>query len=289
MSDDFGFPESDDLNDMITAKATEADKARVAGLPEVMPGFKEVCPACRGRKVFVSYSGRIVGPCFKCQGKGSKTFKTSPETRANAKVKAAERKANSIQENVDSFSQAFPEAWAWIQGNPGFDFAANMRQAVEKYGSLTEGQLGAVNRCIERNKAREAAKVARVESAPVVSVSSLEVAFANAAQNGLRRPKVRFAGLEVSLAPATGKNAGSLYVKADSVYVGKITSGRFLCTRECSDETQTRVIATLANPKESAIAYGRETGSCSCCGRELTDPESVAAGIGPVCAGKYGW
>lgn len=31
---------------------------------------------------------------------------------------------------------------------------------------------------------------------------------------------------------------------------------------------------------------GRETGICQICGRELTDPDSIAKGIGPICAGK---
>lgn len=39
---------------------------------------------------------------------------------------------------------------------------------------------------------------------------------------------------------------------------------------------------TLAEAKE----YGRMTGSCCRCGRRLDVPESVEAGIGPVCAGK---
>lgn len=36
---------------------------------------------------------------------------------------------------------------------------------------------------------------------------------------------------------------------------------------------------------EEAAAYGRRTGRCMCCGRTLTNPESIAAGIGPICAG----
>lgn len=39
---------------------------------------------------------------------------------------------------------------------------------------------------------------------------------------------------------------------------------------------------SLAEAKE----YGRMTGSCCRCGRRLDVPESVEAGIGPVCAGK---
>lgn len=37
---------------------------------------------------------------------------------------------------------------------------------------------------------------------------------------------------------------------------------------------------------EEAAAYGRRTGVCCNCGRELTDPASIEAGIGPVCAGR---
>lgn len=35
---------------------------------------------------------------------------------------------------------------------------------------------------------------------------------------------------------------------------------------------------------EDAIEFGLKTGVCACCGRHLTDENSIAAGIGPVCA-----
>lgn len=45
----------------------------------------------------------------------------------------------------------------------------------------------------------------------------------------------------------------------------------------------------LADGLEAAsVRYGRELGVCGRCGRTLTDEESRAAGIGPVCAAK-GW
>lgn len=37
---------------------------------------------------------------------------------------------------------------------------------------------------------------------------------------------------------------------------------------------------------EEAKAFGADYGTCCVCARLLTDPESVAAGIGPVCAGR---
>lgn len=41
-----------------------------------------------------------------------------------------------------------------------------------------------------------------------------------------------------------------------------------------------------AGIEESLVLYGKEIGVCGKCGRTLTDDESRARGIGPVCAGK---
>lgn len=42
------------------------------------------------------------------------------------------------------------------------------------------------------------------------------------------------------------------------------------------------------DPLAAIKAHGIATGSCGCCGRELTDPESIRQGIGPICADKFG-
>lgn len=47
--------------------------------------------------------------------------------------------------------------------------------------------------------------------------------------------------------------------------------------------------AIAKDPRAAAIDYGRQLGRCSVCNRELTNPESIDAGIGPICAGKRGW
>ncbi len=57
----------------------------------------------------------------------------------------------------------------------------------------------------------------------------------------------------------------------------------------CAPEQEAKVLEIAQDPKGAAIAYGRMTGSCACCGRALTDKDSVAAGIGPVCAENFGW
>lgn len=45
--------------------------------------------------------------------------------------------------------------------------------------------------------------------------------------------------------------------------------------------------ATHRMSLEDAKKFGRETGTCCSCGRELTNPESIEAGIGPICAQKF--
>lgn len=48
------------------------------------------------------------------------------------------------------------------------------------------------------------------------------------------------------------------------------------------------ILAKIAeNGAEYAIAYAKITGKCGVCNTKLTDPKSIAAGIGPVCAKKF--
>lgn len=43
------------------------------------------------------------------------------------------------------------------------------------------------------------------------------------------------------------------------------------------------------NPREAAALFGQLTESCGRCGRELSDDDSRARGLGPICAGKSDW
>jgi hypothetical protein len=48
-------------------------------------------------------------------------------------------------------------------------------------------------------------------------------------------------------------------------------------------------IDTADKAHAAVIAYAKATGKCGVCHKTLTDPASIAAGIGPVCAKKYGF
>lgn len=64
----------------------------------------------------------------------------------------------------------------------------------------------------------------------------------------------------------------------------KLSSGNWTFIYAGAARTQVKAHERLG--LDEAKEFGQQFGVCCCCGKLLTDPESVAAGIGPVCAGK---
>jgi hypothetical protein len=196
--------------------------------------------------------------------------------------------------NLESFEAAHPDIAAWWTGST-FEFAISLREAVQKYGDLTEKQMSAAKRCIakmaEAKAAQATALAARTQEAKVITTEALETAFAHAKSKGVLRPKITLAGLTFSPAPATGANAGAIYAKdrETDTYLGKAIGGKFMRSRDCSAVQEQQVLDVCADPKQAAIAYGKEFGICCVCNRTLTDPVSVEQGIGPICADRMGW
>lgn len=272
-------------------------KGPIAPTVKKSPVYVETCDGCRGTGQFRGYSGRVVGQCFKCKGTGKREFKLSAAQRQYGRDQAAKRRqqqAATKAEKAAAWREEYPGEAKWIDQNAGrFEFATAMAEALVKWGGLTEGQLGGVRKCIqrneERNAQRQAESVARAAAAPTVSIAAIETAFQSALGNGIKRPKMRLAGFKLSLAPATGANAGAVYIKVGDEYLGKVKDGRFFRSYTCTTETEAEIVEVCSDPMNAAIAYGRRTGSCAICARELTKGESIERGIGPICAEKYGW
>jgi len=88
--------------------------------------------------------------------------------------------------------------------------------------------------------------------------------------------------------------AGRVYATADGTVVRvqeSRTSGKLYgkVWQDGSFEYAAGALRDIVRPLtlEEAAAFGHETGRCCVCARELTDPASIAAGIGPVCAGRF--
>lgn len=115
----------------------------------------------------------------------------------------------------------------------------------------------------------------------------------------LKKPVVRLKiddkGYKISKAPDTGRNKGYLYLNVDNDYIGKISpEGDFSFAPSLLIDTKEKEIILenlkqlAENPKTKMIEYGRETGCCGLCGRELSDAKSIEIGIGPICLEKWG-
>lgn len=72
------------------------------------------------------------------------------------------------------------------------------------------------------------------------------------------------------------KTSGNLYAK-----IRKGTHWEYAKGAIYKLQPQTKVTLEIAK------AYGIATGNCMICGRQLTNPESVSFGIGPICRGKF--
>lgn len=96
------------------------------------------------------------------------------------------------------------------------------------------------------------------------------------------RVVLRFEGL-VLKSVTRGENIGSVHLFKGRDYVGKITIDGYARADLTVRETLDKI---AADPVKAAREYGRVSGSCSYCGRPLSDPVSVHGGIGPVCLAK---
>lgn len=259
------------------------------------PMFKERCAKCNG-------SGRWGfqrRSCFGCNGAGFKSYRTDPATRAAGRIasyRAKTRAAASVADKAAGWREANPALAQWIAAKSDrFDFARAMADQLTKRGEFSAGQLAAIERLAAADAARDIARTAEraavQAAAPACSVAAIETAFAAARADGIKRPLLRLAGFRFSPAPDTGRNAGAIYVKATAggAYLGKIAGGKFVKGFECDTPTAAEVVAVATDPEAAAVAYGKRFGRCACCGAELSNPESVARGIGPICAGRFGW
>jgi hypothetical protein len=91
----------------------------------------------------------------------------------------------------------------------------------------------------------------------------------------------------------TRANKGGFHVAdggpyGQSKYYGHIDLNGMFTPRDETPEGTITALRTLSVDREAAfVAFGKRTGICGCCGAELTNAESIARGIGPICAGKY--
>jgi Family of unknown function (DUF6011) len=258
------------------------------------------CTTClgTGQKKY-GYRNIQYFPCTVCKGTGKVTHERL-NRRAGAKKARATREENLAKKKAE-FKAAHPAVVAWIEDRAmkNVKLAISMAENINLYGSLKENGIALIERLIKEDAERaEARKAEQMKSAVDVSAGAEKIltALRQAVEKGLKRPSLRTQVCTFSLAPASGRNAGCVYVVEraargsgdENKYLGKIDpTGMFMASRDCTPEQKAAVALVAADPLAAAVLYGRMTGQCSCCGKELTNQKSIDLGIGPICLAKY--
>lgn len=249
------------------------------------------CQSCAGTGIYqATRVHQEKSHCFACGGKGH--FATSEFDRKKARAAAAKRKQTKIEIAQEVFSEENPGFVAiLVEVSAWNSFASSLKAQYDAKGALSEAQVNAVLNIKAKADATKARKAAeKAELSATVDLSSIHAMFDRAKESGLKKPMYRAEGMVLSLAKAGSVNAGSIYVKRkDGTYLGKVTGNEFKPSWEAKAEDKGTLAKIAANPSQVARDYGKRVGECSCCGRELTDPNSIAAGIGPICATGWGF
>lgn len=184
-----------------------------------------------------------------------------------------------------------PEAMrVFIEANHrGHSFLSSIHNQMTTWSGLTTGQIAATQRIMDERANRHRQTAAgeilehRVASQTLQNVGPLFAAI-RAASATNRNARLRLGEYQFRMSPSRA----TIYIRNanGTRYIGKVyENGRVVNNGMPLSETEIDSLnAILAMPlMDAAVAYGRATGNCACCGRLLTDPDSVRRGIGPIC------
>lgn len=296
----------------VVAPATRVDRSAPIHMPapeSLQGGFVEKCKHCKGTGRFFSFVGRELGPCFKCKGKGEFNFKTDPQARAKGRAASAARKANRAAEKA-SWREQHKDLIRWMEieadrfrtGKTTFDFIHNMCEKIAEFGTLTDPQLQAVQKCKAKSDERKAAWKAQ-EGRQDVSIDCSRIVAAFDRRRTVAREKGAEGVMKMALHfpkftfSPDRKNPSVLWVNSTShtndrglpAAFGKIENGKLSPFRISTPEIVAEIQAVAADPSKASRLSGQNFGICCCCGARLTDPVSIENGIGPICAENWGF
>jgi hypothetical protein len=268
----------------------------VVGTPAKPKNTEHVCDRCMGSGEYTyGYVNIRTGKCHACKGKGF--FTTSKEQRIKSKAsyqKSKNKKEAEAAVKLSKFIEAHEDLYNCLNGAAGWsEFARSLLDAVNKYGELSDKQFTAatnmMNKMVANQKSRDEEKAKELADKPVIDLTAINKLFSTALSSGLKKPALVIGSLRISIAPASGKNAGCLYVKDGGEYAGKILpEGKFINIKTARKEIEQELIDLSSDPLKAAVKHGRVTGQCACCSRQLTNKESIELGIGPICREKWG-
>lgn len=177
---------------------------------------------------------------------------------------------------TDERNEALHEVTDWLDSYTGdFEFLVSVKVSWKRNGYLSFGQVKGVLNCMLADAKRN--KVERVKG-------YFTFQFADGTHRTLRfTQRGEWTNIAYLAGPVNTSDYvrfayitpdGKFGVKSGFAYDSEIASAaRFL-------------LEDAGVRQDCGIEYARESGNCYVCGKLLTTPESIEAGIGPVCAGR---
>ncbi len=172
-----------------------------------------------------------------------------------------------LSEAVATFAAKHADAVEWLEAYSGnFEFYLSLKTQYAAKGTLSDKQLGAVYKAIAKDAERSVPKTA-AQVTPGAFVVKPKGGEASVQAFSLKPGAI----IQVTKWAAAKLAEKAGYVRPHFAF------------EVVSVEAETGKALRL-----TVRMTAQRTSFCSCCGLALTNPESVAAGIGPICAEKAG-
>jgi hypothetical protein len=181
--------------------------------------------------------------------------------------------------DADDADDADDDLVDWLAAQAWSDFAQSLAKQARKGRPLSDRQVQSARSMRAKCEARQAE---REQRAAIAEVQAERAAELRAEIGDVQADRIYIVDSGRQYKVQAAKSGGHLYAK-----VLDVRSGRFEYMPGAIAELRadgTRRVLSMAE----AVAHGVRFGACICCGRTLVNKVSVEAGIGPVCAGRWG-
>lgn len=201
-------------------------------------------------------------------------YGTADPAEQGRMILEAQRAVNAEREQEQSYQATWTAPAVKLASEKSVEFMTTLW--LERSDKATAEQVTAWGR--QQDQATVSAKITWLKTQPKLATARTPIPDV---------PAGRYA--------VTGEQGQTVFLKVDRPTEGQ-WKGRTFVKVQAGDEFHNMALpvakALLAKiladgPKAASVRYGKELGVCGVCGRTLTDEQSRAEGIGPVCATKF--
>jgi Family of unknown function (DUF6011) len=223
----------------------------------------------------------------------------SPAAQRRERAEAPTRSVHPMVRELEQAAARFAlrrDGFAIGKSDTCLDIAAKL----ERFGSfVSEKQEDFARKLVEWSKPfqRETVEAVKAVQASIVQArtsQAIDLVREHPACPKLFDLMQRLSKLTIGKLQVVRKNQDSLcWIKHEDAekVIGRLTDGGMLTLwqRPMVDlgDVMVDLLRIEVDPEAAAALHGKLSGRCSVCSRDLTDPESIERGIGPVCLTKF--